>query len=245
MPRGSSSSPATTRWCSDAAARRAVAGRRSTIGDAVPRRTRPVGAPPSVRPGPAHRLRHPLAVRPGAMARWPTAVADGGYEAGYAAGRRDADAADGGCRARTGPPGSSGLSPPWAVRWMRPGRPTRSGRPSSSGPCPSSPSISSRRCSAGSRCWPSIRVAMRSPAPSPSTTARCRRPCGSIPTTPPPSGTWPISSPSRLLTVVADPTVEPGGALVEVGATTIDSQLSRALERVRAVIVGQTGGEER
>jgi flagellar assembly protein FliH len=46
-------------------------------------------------------------------------------------------------------------------------------------------------------------------------------------------------SPSRPLTVVADPTVEPGGALVEVGSTTIDSQLSRALDRVRAVIIGQ------
>ena len=28
-------------------------------------------------------------------------------------------------------------------------------------------------------------------------------------------------------------TVEPGGAMVEIGSTTIDSQLSRALERVR------------
>ena len=45
-------------------------------------------------------------------------------------------------------------------------------------------------------------------------------------------------APSRPLTVVADPTVEPGGAMVEIGSTTIDSQLSRALERVRAVIVG-------
>ncbi len=45
--------------------------------------------------------------------------------------------------------------------------------------------------------------------------------------------------PSGPLTVVADPSVEPGGALVEVGSTTIDSQLTRALERVRAVIVGQ------
>jgi flagellar assembly protein FliH len=43
---------------------------------------------------------------------------------------------------------------------------------------------------------------------------------------------------SRPLTVVADPAVEPGGAMVEIGSTTIDSQLSRALERVRAVIVG-------
>jgi flagellar assembly protein FliH len=43
---------------------------------------------------------------------------------------------------------------------------------------------------------------------------------------------------SRSLTVVADPAVEPGGALVEIGSTTIDSQLSPALERVRAVIAG-------
>jgi flagellar assembly protein FliH len=46
-------------------------------------------------------------------------------------------------------------------------------------------------------------------------------------------------SPSRPLTVVADPMVERGGAVVEIGSTTIDSQLSRALERMRAVIVGQ------
>ncbi len=45
-------------------------------------------------------------------------------------------------------------------------------------------------------------------------------------------------APSRPLTVVADPTIEPGGALVEIGSTTIDSQLSAALERVRAVIAG-------
>jgi flagellar assembly protein FliH len=50
-------------------------------------------------------------------------------------------------------------------------------------------------------------------------------------------------SPSRPLTVVADPTVEPGGAMVEVGSTTIDSQLSRALERVRAVLVGTAGAD--
>jgi flagellar assembly protein FliH len=49
-------------------------------------------------------------------------------------------------------------------------------------------------------------------------------------------------APARELTVVADPTVEPGGALVEIGATTIDSQLSPALERVRAVIAGRTAG---
>ena len=52
-------------------------------------------------------------------------------------------------------------------------------------------------------------------------------------------------SPSRPLTVVADPTVEPGGAMVEIGSTTIDSQLSRALERVRAVIVGHTEEDPR
>ena len=52
-------------------------------------------------------------------------------------------------------------------------------------------------------------------------------------------------SPSRPLTVIADPTVEPGGALVEIGSTTIDTQLSRALERVRAVIIGQPEGDPR
>lgn len=50
---------------------------------------------------------------------------------------------------------------------------------------------------------------------------------------------------SRPLTVVADPTVESGGAMVEIGSTTIDSQLSRALERVRAVIIGQAGATPR
>jgi flagellar assembly protein FliH len=45
-------------------------------------------------------------------------------------------------------------------------------------------------------------------------------------------------APSRSLTVVADPAVEPGGALVEIGSTTIDSQLSTALERVRHVMAG-------
>jgi flagellar assembly protein FliH len=52
-------------------------------------------------------------------------------------------------------------------------------------------------------------------------------------------------SPSRRFTVVADPAVEPGGALVEVGSTTIDSQLSRALDRVRAVIIGTPAGDPR
>jgi flagellar assembly protein FliH len=49
-------------------------------------------------------------------------------------------------------------------------------------------------------------------------------------------------SPSRPLTVVADSTIEPGGALVEVGSTTIDSQLSRALDRVRDVVVREGPG---
>jgi flagellar assembly protein FliH len=52
-------------------------------------------------------------------------------------------------------------------------------------------------------------------------------------------------SPSRSVTVVADPTIEPGGAVVEIGSTTIDAQLSRALERVRAVIVGQAETDAR
>jgi flagellar assembly protein FliH len=48
---------------------------------------------------------------------------------------------------------------------------------------------------------------------------------------------------SRTVTVVADPAVEPGGALVEIGSTTIDSQLSPAIERVRAVIAGPVEGD--
>jgi flagellar assembly protein FliH len=42
----------------------------------------------------------------------------------------------------------------------------------------------------------------------------------------------------RTLTVVADPTVESGGAVVDIGETTIDSQLSAALDRVRTVLQG-------
>ncbi|MFZ0249318.1 MAG: FliH/SctL family protein [Acidimicrobiales bacterium] len=52
-------------------------------------------------------------------------------------------------------------------------------------------------------------------------------------------------APSRQVTVVADPTVEPGGALVEIGSTTIDSQLAHALRRVRAVLVGQPAEDRR
>jgi flagellar assembly protein FliH len=50
---------------------------------------------------------------------------------------------------------------------------------------------------------------------------------------------------ARPVTVVADPTVEPGGAVVEIGSTTIDTQLSRALGRVRAVIVGHPEEDQR
>ncbi len=41
---------------------------------------------------------------------------------------------------------------------------------------------------------------------------------------------------ARTLTVIADPAVERGGALVDIGETTIDSQLSAALDRVRSVL---------
>jgi flagellar assembly protein FliH len=42
----------------------------------------------------------------------------------------------------------------------------------------------------------------------------------------------------RQLTVVADTSVEPGGALIEIGRSTLDGQLRTALERVREVLVG-------
>jgi flagellar assembly protein FliH len=42
----------------------------------------------------------------------------------------------------------------------------------------------------------------------------------------------------RALTVVADASVEPGGAVVEVGRATLDGQLGSALERVRQVLLG-------
>jgi flagellar assembly protein FliH len=44
----------------------------------------------------------------------------------------------------------------------------------------------------------------------------------------------------RVVSVVADPAVEPGGALVEIGKSTLDAQLGPALERVRQVLVGPT-----
>lgn len=44
---------------------------------------------------------------------------------------------------------------------------------------------------------------------------------------------------SRTLTFVVDESVEPGGALVDIGGATIDAQLSTALERVREVLIGE------
>jgi flagellar assembly protein FliH len=45
----------------------------------------------------------------------------------------------------------------------------------------------------------------------------------------------------RPVTVLADPSVEPGGALVEIGRSTLDGQLRTALERVRGVLVDASG----
>ena len=162
-----------------------------------------------------------------------------GYEAGYADGQRDAEAAameaeresiarieQRGLRAA--PFGGCSTA-----------RPTRIGRPSSRARCLDSPSICWRSCSGGNRCSPSIPAARPSPGRSPWRRARFPPSPGSLPTMQTRSGNLPISGLPAHSTVVADPTVEPGGALVEVGSTTIDSQLSRALERVRAVIVGQ------
>jgi flagellar assembly protein FliH len=42
----------------------------------------------------------------------------------------------------------------------------------------------------------------------------------------------------RALNVVADPGVEPGGAVVEVGRASLDGQLGPALERVRQILLG-------
>ncbi|MGA7835179.1 MAG: FliH/SctL family protein [Acidimicrobiales bacterium] len=41
----------------------------------------------------------------------------------------------------------------------------------------------------------------------------------------------------RTLTVLADPSVETGGALVEIGRSTLDGRLRTAIERVRGVLV--------
>ena len=49
---------------------------------------------------------------------------------------------------------------------------------------------------------------------------------------------------SRELRVVGDPSVEPGGALVDLGRATIDAQVGTALERVRQVLLGSGTGAD-
>jgi flagellar assembly protein FliH len=49
----------------------------------------------------------------------------------------------------------------------------------------------------------------------------------------------------RIVNVVADPGVEPGGALVEVGRASLDGQLGPALERVRRILLGPDEGGTR
>jgi flagellar assembly protein FliH len=44
----------------------------------------------------------------------------------------------------------------------------------------------------------------------------------------------------RQLTVVADASVEAGGAIIEIGRSTLDGRLRTALERVRGVLVGSS-----
>ncbi len=48
---------------------------------------------------------------------------------------------------------------------------------------------------------------------------------------------------TRELSVVVDASVEPGGALVEIGEATIDSQISTAVQRVRDLLIGQQAEE--
>jgi len=47
----------------------------------------------------------------------------------------------------------------------------------------------------------------------------------------------------REVSVVADPAVEVGGVLVEIGNTTLDGQMDTALERVRKVLLGSVNSE--
>lgn len=49
----------------------------------------------------------------------------------------------------------------------------------------------------------------------------------------------------RELNVVADPAVEPGGALVEVGRALLDGQLGPAVERVREILLGPGAHDDR
>ena len=45
-----------------------------------------------------------------------------------------------------------------------------------------------------------------------------------------------VAASGRAITIIADPTVEVGGAVVTIGATTIDAQISKAMDRVRRVL---------
>ena len=47
----------------------------------------------------------------------------------------------------------------------------------------------------------------------------------------------------RDISIVADSFVEPGGALAEIGRSTVDAQLGTALDRVKQVLLGQYGAE--
>ena len=49
----------------------------------------------------------------------------------------------------------------------------------------------------------------------------------------------PLPDAPGALTVIADPAVEPGGCILEVGDSRIDAQLGPALDRVRAALLGE------
>ena len=49
----------------------------------------------------------------------------------------------------------------------------------------------------------------------------------------------------RVVNVVADPAVEPGGALVEIGRAILDGQLGPAVERVREILLGPGAHDDR
>jgi len=48
-----------------------------------------------------------------------------------------------------------------------------------------------------------------------------------------------LTDPTEGVTVIADPAVEPGGCILEVGDSRIDAQLGSALDRVRAALLGE------
>jgi flagellar assembly protein FliH len=49
----------------------------------------------------------------------------------------------------------------------------------------------------------------------------------------------------RVVNVVADAAVEPGGALVEIGRAVLDGQLGPAVERVREILLGPGAHDDR